>query len=139
MYIQPHRSSARLERQQRLSHAHAFRGHAIDMSIVRSLEAIAVKAFVQEQLNPKAQLQKSGGAQLFLKFGLPPTRFVLVSRPALPAIESREHMIDGKWDAAPFEVLNHVPTPNRNIRHVKKERATRCQHAMYIAKGFAYL
>src|SRR5215470_15162003 len=93
---------------------------AVDVGVVWPLETIAFEALVEEELDAEAQRSEAALAQLILEHCLPPSRLVLVSGPALPAIEGGELVMDGERDAAALEVIDHVATPNRDIRHVEE-------------------
>src|SRR5262245_6470439 len=75
---------------------------------------------------------EAAAPQFLLETGLPPTRFVFVARPALPAIEGAEYVVNAKWNAAPGEMINDVFAPYRYIGHVEEEDTARCQHAMHV-------
>src|SRR5262249_12957276 len=98
-------------------------------------EPVATMSALEHQLDTEPEFLKAAVAQLLLKARLPPSGLVLIARPALPAIERGEYVIDGEGDRSALEVVHDIAAPHRDVRNVEIERATRLQHAPYVLEG----
>jgi hypothetical protein len=107
--------------------------------IVRAHETVPLMALVEHDIDAELQLVEAVAAQLVLELGLPPAGFVLIARPALPAVQRGKDVIDGEGDFAAGKMVDDIAAPHRHVGHVEIERAARLEHAMHVLDGLRHL